>query len=108
MSTVTSISSDSAATIIGPSENHNVCMYNDDFQQNTRREELWWTARMRRKSSYTSYMVWAQRALGLKVGAMEGAKVGPVGPAVGAKVGPVGTSVTPAGNLSSGIAHHLR
>ena len=53
-------------------------------------------------------MVWAQRALGLKVGVMEGAKVGPVGPAVGAKVGPVGTSVTPAGNLSFGIAHHLR
>ena len=38
-----------------------------------------------------------------KVGAM----VGPVGPAVGAKVGPVGMKVTPAGNLSFGIAHHL-
>ena len=37
-----------------------------------------------------------------------GAMVGPVGPAVGAKVGPVGMKVTPAGNLSFGIAHHLR
>ena len=63
---------------------------------------------MRRKSSYTSYMVWAQRALGLKVGAMEGATVGPVGPAVGAKVGPVGMNFTPVGNLSFGISHHLR
>ena len=33
--------------------------------------------------------------------------VGPVGPAVGAKVGPVRMNVTPAGNLSFGIAHHL-
>ena len=46
--------------------------------------------------------------MGLKVGAMEGAKVGPVGPAVGAKVGPVGMNVTPVGNKSFGIAHHLR
>ena len=45
----TSISSDSAATIIGPSRNHNVCMYNDDFKQIARRDELWWTARIRRK-----------------------------------------------------------
>jgi len=53
-------------------------------------------------------MVWAQRALGLKVGVMVVAMVGPVGPAVGAKVGPVGMNVTPVGNLSFGIAHHLR
>jgi hypothetical protein len=52
-------------------------------------------------------MVRAQRALGLKVSATVGATVGPVGPAVGAKVGPVAMKVTPAGNLSFGIAHHL-
>ena len=37
-----------------------------------------------------------------------GVTVGLVGPAVGAKVGPVGMNVTPVGNLSFGIAHHLR
>jgi hypothetical protein len=42
------------------------------------------------------------------VSAKVGAIVGPVGPAVGAKVGPVAMKVTPAGNLSFGIAHHLR
>ncbi len=45
--------------------------------------------------------------MGLKVSAKVGAMVGPVGPAVGAKVGPVAMKVTPAGNLSFGIAHHL-
>ena len=34
--------------------------------------------------------------------------VGPVGAVVGAKEGPVAMKVTPAGNLSFGIAHHLR
>ncbi len=46
--------------------------------------------------------------LGLKVGVMVVAMVGPVGPAGGAKVGPFGTNVTPVGNLSFGIAHHLK
>ena len=44
-------------------------------------------------------MVCKQRALGLNVG--------PVGAKVGAKVGPVGMNVTPAGNLSLGIAQDL-
>ena len=51
-------------------------------------------------------------AVSAKVGPVVGTKVvamvGPVGPAVGAKVGPVGMNVTPARNLSFGIAHQLR
>jgi len=58
-----------------------------------------------------THMVSAQFALGLNVGAVgtaEGSAVGPVGVAVGAKVGPVGMNVTPAGNLSLGMAQDLR
>ena len=39
---------------------------------------------------------------------MVDAIVGPVGAAVGAMVGPVAMKVTPAGNLSFGMTHHLR
>lgn len=56
-------------------------------------------------------MVLAQRALGLKVGAVgmeDGSVVGMVGRAVGTKVGPVGINVTSSGNTSFGITHLLK
>ena len=58
-------------------------------------------------------MVLAQRALGLKVGAVgmeDGSVVGMVGRAVGTKVGPVEMkiTITSSGNTSFGIPHLLK
>ncbi len=55
-----------------------------------------------------TYMVRAQRTLGLKLGVVVGLVEGPIGAVVGAELRPVGIKVTPAGNLYLGMAQVLR